>query len=56
MEKINIIMTLLIFFGCTKEKSININDSDEFPPCSQGYYTNNGMCYEIKCILMKYNL
>ena len=51
MEKINIIIILLIFFGCTKEESININDLNEFPPCSKGYYTNNGKCYENKCII-----
>ena len=50
MGKINIITTLLMFFGCTKAESININDSDEFPPCGQGYYTNSGKCYENECM------
>jgi len=50
MEKINIIIILLIFFGCTKQESININDFNEFPPCDQGFYTNNGKCYENECI------
>ena len=50
MGKINIIITLLMFFGCTKEESININDPNEFPPCGQGYYINSGKCYENECI------
>ena len=39
-----------MIFGCTERESININDSGELPPCNEGYYTNNGKCYENECI------
>ena len=50
MGKIYIIIILLMIFGCTERESININDSGELPPCNEGYYTNNGKCYENECI------